>query len=54
MLLTIRAPTPNLVELKMTPASTGIARFGLVILRHRTEAPALSIMRELMDELLLD
>jgi len=54
VLLAIRAAAPDLVELKMTPASTGIARFGLVTLRHRTEAPALSFMRELMDELLLD
>ena len=54
VLLAIRAAAPGLAELKMTPASNGIARFGLVTLRHRTEAPALAFVRELMDELLRD
>lgn len=54
VLLAIRAAAPDLVELKMKPALDGVARFGLVTLRRRTEAPALPILRELMQELLRD
>lgn len=54
VLLAIRAAAPDLVELKMEPALNGVARFGLVTLRRRTEAPALPILRELMQELLRD
>jgi DNA-binding transcriptional LysR family regulator len=54
VLLAIRAAAPDLVELKMKPALNGVARFGLVTLRRRTEAPALPILRELMEELLRD
>jgi DNA-binding transcriptional LysR family regulator len=54
VLLAIRAAAPDLVELDMKPALNGVARFGLVTLRRRTEAPALPILRELMDALLRD
>lgn len=54
VLLAIRAAAPDLVELAMKPALKGVARFGLVTLRHRTEAPALPIVRELMQALLHD
>ncbi|MEJ8824384.1 LysR family transcriptional regulator [Variovorax humicola] len=54
VLLAIRAAAPDLVELTMTPHLQGIARFGLVTLRRRTEAPALPIVRELMEALLRD
>ncbi|WP_431273502.1 LysR family transcriptional regulator [Variovorax ureilyticus] len=54
VLLAIRAAAPDLVELKMTPPIDRVARFGLVTLRHRTEAPGLSIVRELMRELMRD
>lgn len=54
VLLAIRAAAPDLVELKMKPAMEGVARFGLVTLRRRTEAPALPILRELMQALLRD
>lgn len=54
VLLAIRAAAPDLAELKMKPAMQGVARFGLVTLRRRTEAPALPILRELMQALLRD
>jgi DNA-binding transcriptional LysR family regulator len=54
VLIAIRAAAPDLVELKMKPPMTGVARFGLVTLRQRTEAPALPIVRELMQALLHD
>lgn len=54
VLLAIRAAAPDLVKLKMKPAMQGVARFGLVTLRRRTEAPALPILRELMQALLRD
>ncbi|MBO9515071.1 MAG: LysR family transcriptional regulator [Variovorax sp.] len=54
VLLAIRAAAPDLAELKMTPPVTRVARFGLVTLRRRTEAPGLSIVRELMRERLRD
>ena len=54
VLLAIRAAARDLVELKMKPALDGVARFGLVTLRRRTEAPALPIVRKLMEELLRD
>jgi len=54
VLLAIRAAAPDLVELKMTPPVDRVARFGLVTLRRRTEAPVLSIVRELMRELMHD
>jgi DNA-binding transcriptional LysR family regulator len=54
VLLAIRAAARDLVELKMKPALDGVARFGLVTLRRRAEAPALPIVRQLMQELLRD
>jgi DNA-binding transcriptional LysR family regulator len=54
VLLAIRAAAPNLVELKTVPALDATARFGLVTLTRRTEAPALSMVRTLMQRLLLD
>ena len=54
VLLAIRAAAPGLVELKMDPPLDGVARFGLVTLRRRTEAPALAILRALMQALMRD
>jgi DNA-binding transcriptional LysR family regulator len=54
VLLAIRAAAPELVELKMRPALNATARFGLVTVARRTEAPALSIVRELMQRQLRD
>ena len=54
VLLAIRAAGPELVELTMKPALNSTARFGLVTLARRTEAPALAIVRELMEELMRD
>ena len=54
VLLAIRAAAPGLVELKMHPPLDGVARFGLVTLRRRTEAPALVILRTLMQALMRD
>jgi DNA-binding transcriptional LysR family regulator len=54
VLLAIRAAAPELVELQMRPALNATARFGLVTVARRTEAPALSIVRELMQQRLRD
>jgi DNA-binding transcriptional LysR family regulator len=54
VLLAIRAAAPDMVELKMTPPIERVARFGLVTLRRRTEAPGLSIVRELIQDLMHD
>ena len=54
VLLAIRAAAPDLVELDMRPPVNRVARFGLVTLERRTEAPALAILRELIDALLRD
>jgi DNA-binding transcriptional LysR family regulator len=54
VLLAIRVAAPELVELKMRPALNATARFGLVTVARRTEAPALSIVRELMQRQLRD
>jgi DNA-binding transcriptional LysR family regulator len=54
VLLAIRAAAPDLVELPMQPPLNAAARFGLVTLRHRTESPALAVLRELMPRLLSD
>lgn len=48
VLLAIRAAAPDLVELALDPPLAATARFGLVTLARRTEAPALSVVRELM------
>ncbi|MBS0341296.1 MAG: LysR family transcriptional regulator [Proteobacteria bacterium] len=54
VLLAIRASAPELVELDMRPALERVARFAVVTLARRTEAPALPILRELADALLRD
>ena len=54
VLLAIRASGPDLHELALKPALAATARFCLVTLAGRTEAPALAIVRELMDELMRD
>jgi DNA-binding transcriptional LysR family regulator len=54
VLLAIRAAAPELVELKTLPALDATARFGLVTLSRRTEAPALSMVRTLIQRLLQD
>lgn len=54
VVLAIRAAAPTLVELAMRPALDATARLGLVTLARRSEAPLLTIVRELMKERLRD
>lgn len=54
VLLSIRAAGPSLVELQVVPALTAQARFGMVTLARRTEAPGLAVVRHLMQVLLQD
>jgi len=54
VLIAIRAAGPDLVELAVNPAMNATARFALVTLAGRSEAPALAIVRRLMQELLRD
>jgi DNA-binding transcriptional LysR family regulator len=54
VLLAIRAAAPELIELKMRPVLNATARFGLVTVARRTEAPALQVVRELMQQRLRD
>lgn len=54
VLIAIRAAAPELVELTMKPQINATARFGLVTLARRTEAPGLAFVRTLMSERLLD
>ncbi|WP_088282634.1 LysR substrate-binding domain-containing protein [Ideonella sp. A 288] len=54
VLLAIRAAAPDLVELALTPALAATARFGLVTRAGRSEAPALPIVRRLIEALLHD
>lgn len=54
VLLAVRAAAPSLVELHLRPALEAHARFGLVTLARRTEAPALALVRQLMAERLRD
>jgi DNA-binding transcriptional LysR family regulator len=46
IVLTIQAAAPGLVPLPMSPPLAATARFGLVTLAQRQEAPALRILRE--------
>ncbi|MEY4978825.1 MAG: HTH-type transcriptional regulator BenM [Pseudomonadota bacterium] len=46
IVLTANAAAPGLLALPMTPALEATARFGLVTLARRQEAPALRILRE--------
>jgi DNA-binding transcriptional LysR family regulator len=52
VLLAVRAIAPDLAELPMDPPMRNTARFGLVTLRQRSEAPALKILRALMGDLM--
>jgi DNA-binding transcriptional LysR family regulator len=54
VVLAIRAAAPDLVEVNMKPALDASARFGLVTLAGRTEAPALPLVRQMMQQLLHD
>ncbi|MDM0112755.1 LysR family transcriptional regulator [Variovorax sp. J22R133] len=54
ILLAIRAAAPDLVELDLKPAVNSTARFGMVTLAGRSEAPTLPIVRALMEKLLHD
>lgn len=46
IVLTVNAAAPGLVPLEMAPPLAATARFGLVTLSRRQEAPALRILRE--------
>jgi hypothetical protein len=54
IVLAIRASAPDLVELPVTPALNAQARFGLVTIAGRTEAPFLNSVRALMERVLKD
>lgn len=54
VLLAVRAAAPDLAELRLTPSLDATARFGLVTLGRRTDAPALELVRALMRERLAD
>ena len=54
VLLAIRGAAPELRELKMDPPLNSTARFALVTLARRTQAPGLAIVRELMGSLMHD
>ncbi|MDY0746870.1 LysR family transcriptional regulator [Paucibacter sp. R3-3] len=54
ILIAIRAAAPDLVELPMKPALDATARFGIVTLAGRAEAPAMGIVRTLVEALMTD
>ena len=54
ILIAIRAAAPELVELILKPAINATARFGIVTLAGRAEAPTLPIVRKLMEQLMHD
>jgi DNA-binding transcriptional LysR family regulator len=54
VLIAIRAAGTDLVELNMKPALDTTARFAIVTLAGRSEAPALPIVRRMVRELLRD
>lgn len=54
ILVAIRAAAPDLVELNLKPAINSTARFGMVTLAGRTEAPGLSVIRNLIQQLMRD
>ena len=54
VLIAIRAAGPDLIELTMKPALNATARFAIITLAGRSEAPALPIVRRLMQDLLKD
>lgn len=54
VLLAIRAGAHDLVELPMAPPLAVTARLGLVTLARRTQPESLSLVRELMERLMVD
>lgn len=54
VVLTVRAAAPALVELDVRPALNISARFGLVTLAGRAPAPALPLVRRLVEQLMHD
>lgn len=54
VLIAIRAAGSDLVELNLKPALNATARFAIVTLAGRSEAPALPIVRRLLQSLLRD
>lgn len=54
VVLAIRAAGPGLVELNLSPPLLATARFALVTLADRSEAPGLGIVRGVVDQLLHD
>ena len=54
VLIAIRAAGPDLAELAMKPPLNATARFAIVTLAGRSEAPALPMVRRLMQQLLRD
>lgn len=54
VLLAVRASAPDLAELRLAPPLDATARFGLVTLARRTDAPALELVRTLMQQRLVD
>lgn len=54
VVLTIRAAAPGFVELPVEPALEATARFGVVTLAGRSEAPAMPLVRKLVQEHLHD
>ncbi len=54
VLVAIRAAAPDLVELILKPAINATARFGMVTLAGRSEAPGLNVVRTLMKQLMRD
>lgn len=54
IVLAIRASAPDLVEIVLSPPLRAKARFGLVTIASRTEAPLLADVRSLMGAILRD
>jgi DNA-binding transcriptional LysR family regulator len=54
VLIAVRAAGPELAELAMNPRLDATARFAMVTLAGRSEAPALPVVRRLMKERLRD
>jgi hypothetical protein len=54
ILIAIRAAAPDLVELVLKPVVGVTARFGIVTLAGRAEAPTLPIVRKLVEQLMHD
>ena len=54
VVLAIRQAAPDLVEVPVVPALNAKARFGLVTMAARSEAPFLGKLREMMRDILTD